>query len=469
MRSRRLEVSYSGGGSVVRRRLVAFVGLIAMIAALPALAVGPSAARVAVPDDQDFGRHTDLVSVHVDGGNACAQDFPLLSRRARYVAFRADFCPLVPADDDEGPDVYLVDHHSGATWLVSRTPDGTAAPNNDSLCGLSADGRFVALQSNDDLARDGIARPFGSLYVFDRDTGSMRDVALDSAGQPIEVASGCSLSPDGHHVAFVSAEDDLVPNDDNDTYDVFLKDLPTGTLRLVSAAADGTPANENSGSPIVSRQGRFVAFQSSATDLLPGRSTELRSAPYVRRMSTGRNHLVARPVEGPPPAEDVPWLTDMSPDGRFVTFYSDQSSYVPGDTNGRYDVFVRDRRAGATELVSLAADGGPGHLGAIGGSLSASGRYVAFKSGSTLVPGDTNRNSDVYVRDRVAETTVRASLNRADQQVRGGSSFSGVMSRDGTSVSFSSFASGFVPGDDDGGGSDVYIRFGADRDPLAVR
>jgi Tol biopolymer transport system component len=223
----------------------------------------------------------------------------------------------------------------------------------------------------------------------------------------------------------------------------------------VPVDAGGQQANSDSFEPAISAAGRFVAFASYASNLVPGDTNNDfdvfvrdRKAQVTQRVSVG---------PGGQQANGNSFEPAISADGRLVAFSSGASNLVPGDTNGTSDVFVRDRKAQVTRRVSV----GPGGQQANGESLkpaiSAHGRLVAFSSGaSNLVPGDTNGTSDVFVRDRVAQVTRRISVGPGGQQANGGS-HSPAISADGRFVAFVSRASNLVAGDTNGA-SDVFVR-----------
>jgi Tol biopolymer transport system component len=147
----------------------------------------------------------------------------------------------------------------------------------------------------------------------------------------------------------------------------------------------------------------------------------------------------------------------LSADGRFVAFESEASNLVPGDTNGERDVFVHDRQAGTTERVSVRRDGVQVRGSSYRPALSADGRFVAFVSRvHTLVPGDTNNKADVFVRDRRTGTTERVSVGPNGVQGNGRSDFP-TLSADGRFVAFESEASNLGPGDTNDAG-DVFVR-----------
>lgn len=218
---------------------------------------------------------------------------------------------------------------------------------------------------------------------------------------------------------------------------------PKGTLSLVSAALDGGPANGSSQPGTgVSAHGRYVVFASAATDLVAG-DTNGQVDVFVRDTVTRRTVLASQGDGGvPSDAESRPG--NISSDGRYVVFESAATTFVSGDDNGTYDVFVRDLVRGRTTLVSVALDG-IADLGALRPDISADGRYVAFESASSdLIEGDTNDTSDVFVRDLVAGRTERVSLT-PDGEQSPYPSFDPSISARGGVVAFTS-STALVPG-----------------------
>ena len=224
----------------------------------------------------------------------------------------------------------------------------------------------------------------------------------------------------------------------------------------VSVDSAGAQANGRSdGRTAISRDGRFVAFGSSAANLVPG-DTNARGDVFVRDRQSGTTTRVSVDGSGAQ-ANGQSWRPAMSADGRLVAFASTASNLVAGDTNGAADIFVHDRLTGATTRVSVASGGAQGSGESNEPSLSADGRLVAFVSfSSNLVPGDTNRWEDVFVHDRATRTTRRVSVDSEGAQ---GNSFSiePSISGNGHFIAFRSDASNLVPGDTNGG-HDVFIR-----------
>lgn len=283
-------------------------------------------------------------------------------------------------------------------------------------------------------------------------------VSVDSAGGQGDLSSTTpSVSGAGQYVAFLSAATNLVPGDTNGVSDIFVRDRETGLTERVSVDSSGVQANSWCGSPVISADGRWVLLTSQATNLVSG-DTNGQQDVFLHDRQTGNTERVSTTFSGGQ-ANGISYAGDISPDGRYIVFASDATNIVPGDTNGVRDVFIRDHQAGTLERVSVSTGGGQGDALSFGGRVSADGRWVAFPSNATnLVAGDTNASEDVFVRDRQAGTTVRVSVSSSGAQGNGSSGSGGEsISADGRYVAFRSLASNLVASDTNGT-VDVFVR-----------
>lgn len=327
----------------------------------------------------------------------------VMSRDGRYVAFSSDAPDLVPGDANGDTDVFARDTVARTTRLVSRGSAGQQSDGFSYPLAISATGRFVVFASAASNLVPGAPDTI-SLYVRDLKRGittleSRRPDGKPSAGL---VYGGASITPDGRHVAFASTGSDLVPGRLRSDTNIFLRDRRLARTVLVSAATDGTPADDRSFDPFISDDGRLVAFDSGASNLGPiGRGLTLDV--YVRDVAARTTELVSVARNGGPakPGLGGSHALGLSADGRIVLFSSGAPNLVRGDTNFAFDVFVRDRVAGVTTRVDLRADGGQSNRGSGSAAISADGRVVAFDTdGSHIVAGDTNGYRDVFVRAR---------------------------------------------------------------------
>jgi Tol biopolymer transport system component len=289
--------------------------------------------------------------------------------------------------------------------------------------------------------------------------GTVTDrVSVSSDGAPGTGDSvGWSMSGNGRYVAFDSSASNLVSGDSNRGGDVFVRDRRTATTSRVSVARDGTQANGESWHPSISADGRYVAFTSAASNLVPGDTNDVNDV-IVKDRRTGittRASVSHTGAEG----NDISWQASISADGRFVAFLSRASNLTAGDTNDAEDVFVRDSRRATTTRVSVSSAGAEANSYSIGpASISANGRYVAFESSaSNLVAQDTNEVNDVFVRDLHLGATSRVGV--FGQGDEGNGSYRPSISADGRYVAYYSASSNLVPADTNNG-MDVFVYDG---------
>ena len=352
------------------------------------------------------------------------------------------------------------DAHGDITERVSVASDGTQGNSDSGNYGLSisADGRFVAFESwaGDLVAGD--TNEVWDIFVHDRLTGQTTRVSVASDGTQ---GNGSSLQPsisaDGRFVAFYSYATTLVPGDTNGGHDVFVHDRQTGQTTRVSVASDGAQGNSVSYWASISADGRFVAFESWAGDLVAGDTNDVWDV-FVHDRQAGQTTRVSVASDGTQ-GNSNSHLPSISADGRFVAFRSEASNLIEGDTNGDYDVFFHDRETGQITLVSVAPDGTQGNAASYWPSIDADGRFVAFASRATnLVEGDTNGFQDVFVHDGQTGQTTRVSVASDGMQGTYRSGHDGVsISADGRFVAFQSDATNLVPGDNNAT-KDVFVH-----------
>jgi len=357
---------------------------------------------------------TSRVSLSSSGGQGNdGSSTPVISADGRYVAFESLASNLVPGDTN-GYDIFVRDRLIGTTSRVSLTSSGAQGNSSSSEASISADGRYVAFESYATNLVPGDTNGSRDVFVRDRLTGTTSRVSLNSSGaQGNGLSVQSAISADGRYVAYDSDASNLVPGDANGVTDVFVRDRVTGTTSRVNLSSTGVQGNGGGYFPAISADGRYVAFASAASNLVPGDINNAGDV-FVRDRGTGTTSLVSRSSSGAQGNNLGSSDPAISADGRYVAFFSDASNLVPGDTNGGYfgyDVFVRDRVTGTTSRVSVSSTGAQGNDDSYDPAISADGRYVAFiSSASNLVPGDTNQAYDIFVRDR-GEVTAAASCD----------------------------------------------------------
>jgi putative cell wall-binding protein/Tol biopolymer transport system component len=410
-----------------------------LAAALALTAVAPSAALAALPSA------AARVSLSARGAQLSSPSWGgSLSRYGARVAFvTAD--PGVGAGASSGlNDVYVRDA-AGVVHRASTAADGGAADGVSANPVLSADGRTVVFQSlaDDLVAAD--ANGCSDVFVRDVDAGVTRRVSVSAGGGDADAASYApSVSGDGRYVAFASAASDLVGDSTGTHVQVYVRDLVANETTRASVAAGGGETDGDASYPVISADGRYVAYESTASDVVPGVTGGPWRA-YVYDRSSRHTTCASVGTGGAVSDGDAHELS-LSADGRFLAFTSAADDLVPGDTNGLGDVFVRDVVAGTTTRASVSSTGIEGDLASFRPLISPDGRYVVFTSDATrLVAGDADQVSDVFVRDLLTSTTTRLSGAGAN-----GDSVATAISPDGRIVAFGSDASGLVAGDTNG-------------------
>ncbi len=357
-------------------------------------------------------RSTTRVSVATDGTQANDCTFgPAISADGRYVASYSDASNLVPNDTNRASDVFVHDRLTNTTTRESLASSGVQGNSGSDQVSMSADGRYVAFKSYATNLVPGDTNGAPDIFVRDRLTAVATRVSVTTSGAQANFGSdGPAISADGRYVAFRSAATNLVSGDTNGQSDVFVHDRVTGGTARVSVASGGAQANGSSGSPTISGDGRLVAFESLASNLVGG-DTNGSWDIFAHDRATGTTTRVSVTTDG----KQANWGSGkptFTPDGRVVAFMSESSNLVAGDTNGRYDVFLHDLLAGTTTRVSVATDGAQSDGDSFYSDLTPDGRFIVFSSGATnLLPGDTNQHWDVFVRDRGTPVNPPAELS----------------------------------------------------------
>ncbi len=397
------------------------------------------------------------MSVSTAGNQGDAGSFSYaMSADGRFVAFYSNATNLVAGDTNAHIDIFVRDRQAGTTERVSVDSVGVQTNADSYNPTISADGRYVAFYSLASNLVPGDTNTFADVFLRDRQTGTTERVSVNSGGvQGDFVSVGPSISADGRFVAFYSFASNLVAGDTNGSGDIFVRDRQAGTTERLSLDSGGVQGNLDSVFPSISADGRLVAFRSDASNLVPG-DTNARKDIFVRDRQTNTTERVSVSTGGTQGDFDSLDVS-ISADGRFVAFGSSATNLVPLDTNGSEDMFVRDLQLGATERVSLDSSGTEGNAGSGVPSISANGRYVAFQSfSSNLDPADNNSSFDIFLRDRQAGTTEMLSVSSGGT-AGNQHSIAPAMSADARFVAFGSLANNLVAGDTNNA-SDVFVR-----------
>lgn len=346
---------------------------------------------------------------------------------------------------------------AGLTARVSVGPDDSPANDFSAFPDISADGRFVAFQSHATnlVSDDNNSAP--DVFVYDRDTSETTLISVGFGGVPANSRSGDpALSPDGRYVAFYSAANNLVAWDMNDAFDVFVHDRVTGQTSLVSVSSSGRQGNASSGGASISRHGRYVAFYSWADNLVRADENGVLDV-FVHDRVKRTTNRVSVAHDGKEGNYHCWFSPAISADGRHVAFTSSADNLVPEDTNGEYDVFVRDLRSRQTSRVSVSSTAAQGNGGSWIPKISADGRFVTFASSAdNLISGDANGAIDIFVRDRISSETLRVSVGVSGAEANDFSWFPAI-STNGRFVAFYSTATNLVTLDNNDAG-DVFVH-----------
>jgi len=408
-------------------------------------------------EDTGFAREIERVSVASGGSQANgSSEAPSISSDGGIVAFISNATNLVAGDTNSAADVFVRDLDTGITQRVSVASAGTQANDDAFTLALSADGRFVAFGSyaTNLVADDTNAKI--DVFIRDRDTGTTERVSVTSLGVQADNESfSPAISSDGRYVAFRSEATNLVLIDTNNSSDIFVHDRLTGLTERVSVASDGTQANGDSISPAISSDGRFVAFSSKASNLVVD-DTNNKVDIFLHDRQTDTTERIVGPAEFDTGSGILIVSPAISPDGGFLGFRSNANDLVAGDTNNSFDTFLVDSDTLNAERISVSSSEVEGNSDSSQPSISSNNRYAVFSSIATnLVLQDTNGSEDVFVRDRDLGQTRRVSF-AFDGSEGDDDSFSAVISADGRFVVFTSLAENLVATDTNGV-SDIFV------------
>jgi hypothetical protein len=395
---------------------------------------------------------TTPITTGSTNGNARS---PSISGDGALVAFESTSPELVSDDTNGATDVFLYVRSSGAISRISKSSNGGEGNQRSFNPAISTDGQTIAYSSAASNLVPGDTNGKIDVFGYSRTTNQTTRLSVaPGQGQLNSRSDSPSLSRDGRFLAFRSFASNVVPNDSNAFADIFVRDLATGATTLVSKRDNGLQGNGASSAPSISASGRFIAFASEASNLLAAdRNLAADVFLYDRQSMT-----VAAASRSIAPLAGLEAIqTSINSNGSYVAFTSRAPNLVPGDANNSaiYDIFVFNRLIRRTTLASVSTAGEGGNDWSLAPSISGDGQMLAFHSLATnFVDGDTNNAFDVFVRDRLHGSTTRASESAAGQQADG-DSLGPVISADGKQVAFKTSAGNLAPNSPDGG---VFVK-----------
>lgn len=350
---------------------------------------------------------------------------PDVSADGRFVVFASDATNLVTIDSGKVGHIYLRDLELGTTTPVDVTPYGSFGDGKAADPAISADGRFVTYTSasTDLVARDD--NGFTDVFMWDRESGSTRLISSNEAGKPANAPSAGStlgnISADGRYVAYQSQASDL-PGSTTKNLKIYRYDRTTFTSTMVSMAVGRQQPDGESRNATISDDGQTISFQSTATSLVaPSTSTGLWQV-YRADMTreTPGIGLVSRGRSSAVYGDDHSTAPRISGDGTVISFSSRAANLVTGDVNQQDDAFVADAKDASVTLISDAPNGDPGNGSAYASAPSYDGRYVYFGSSSTNIgPGNPNGWDQAYRYDRASGTAQVMTVNFDGATARG--------------------------------------------------
>lgn len=417
---------------------------------------------VANPDSVEI-----KISIGTSVGGGLKADLPIVGKNlAKIKVFKVDFtyfewtwkaAHVTPPPPPPPPPPA-----TGETLRVSTSASGVqgdllASLGGSSPTAISSDGRYIAFYTTSALVPDDTNNS-DDIYRKDLTTGETVRISSDSSdGQAIGGSRGTAMSADARYVAFASDATNLVSGDTNGQQDVFLKDTVTGATTRISTATGGSQSSGNSYGPAISSNGRYIAFTSWATNLVAG-DTNACADVFVKDTTTGETTRVSTNTSGVQANSSAEDRVSISADGRYVVWMSAATNlHEPTSTTADSDIFLKDRNTNETILISEDSYGQPAGGESRRPAITPDGRYVVFDSSSaTLVEGDT-AGFDVFVKEIATGLIERVSTDSSGGSGNGIAEYASI-SDDGKAVTFMSSSSDLTSGDTNGEW-DIFVKW----------
>lgn len=355
----------------------------------------------------------ELISVSANGGQAMGNN-PSISANGNYVVFESSGYNFGPVDNNNSVDIYLRDRANHSNELISVNTNGVQANANSSNASISSDGRYVVFQS---LASNLVEQDTNSaqdIFIRDRVLKTTQRVSktydnLQSNGH----SENPVITPDGRYVVYDSQASNLVAGG-NSLSNVYLFDRIGSKVEFISVSSTETPGNHHSTLPSISDDGSMVAFQSYANNLDANDTNSNNSDIFLRNRRTGITQLISRSTGGGS-GNDGSWAANISGDGRWVTYLSKATDLVAVDSNGRWDAFLYDAQSQANELASVSTGGAQANANSNHPRLSAGGEWLVFDTTANLATDiNTNGYDNIFVRsgNEITQVQINQGLGR---------------------------------------------------------
>jgi len=372
--------------------------------------------------------------------------YPSLSENGRYVAFWSEATNLVSGDTNSKDDIFLYDTLTKTTKLVSKATNGSLSNDKSGAPSISSNGRYIAYFSQGTNLVPGDTNGYRDVFLYDNLGLNTTRISVNSSNiQGNGISSSPSISSDGRYISYWSEATNLVLNDTNAVRDVFLYDVSTKTTTRVSVNKNGSQGNGNSHYPSISADGRYVSYWSSANNLVDG-DTNNKDDIFLWDRQTNKTTRISLSnigLQGNGSSQDQA----ISGDGKYLVYTSLATNLVPGDTNTKSDIFLYDILNDSTTRISVDSKGLQANGNSSSASISTNGRFVTYQSEATnLITGDTNASADIFAYDILTKKTIRVSQNSSNQPANQLSSYP-YISGDGSYVAYESSATNLVAND----------------------
>ncbi len=332
---------------------------------------------------------TTIVSLSTEGKQGDNRSYaPDITADGAAIVFESLASNLVAGDGNNAPDIFLRDLTAGTTTRISIGSDGADANGASFRPAISSDGAYIAFCSRaTNLVRGDTGGAAGA-FVYERATGKVTKIPLEAGTSATAGCERVAIDDNGSVVAVAA----LTGANSN----VYTYGRASGTATPLTAAGDGSSGLFGLA---VSGDGGTVVFDSAAANLVPNDTNRSRDV-FAAGVAGGQTTRVSVRSDGTQlPGDSGTSGVAISGDGRFVVFGSAASEVVPGDSNGREDIFRHELATGQTTIVSVSMAGQPANDSSYAPDTNADGSVVAYASlAANVVTGDTNRNPDIFVR-----------------------------------------------------------------------